>query len=612
MPNAIRSVCPFCSMGCTVLLDPGTGAPYVGEADVPQLDYDADGPFNRGSLCAKGNMALELLTSPGRLDAPLLRSDGTHEPASWDEAVGHVATRLEMLRETGGASSIGLLLGPYLTDEEARAAVELGRRIGTPHVDGGQPEDRLLLAGIERSGAQCERVHGLEELEGMTAALIVGDVFTVAPCLAKPVLEARYDRRQNRLGTLGGVATRTAWFGKPDLRCAPAHEAAALGLLLGMALEHPRAEGAPIGPRLLEVLRDRPLEALAGLDSGAARAFVDALMEAESGAVLIAPTFGGSERPDLVAGLAALLARVTRLPLLPVTQGPNSGGVRRVLHDAGFPAEGGLTAPQMIEAAVTGDLDGLLVFGCDPVGAFPGPLSGQAARRLALFAVTAPLRNESSALADVVLPATTWGEKTGTIRNAFDAAMELAAALPPPGAARSDLAILQSLAARIAPHPGPASERSAISRPGDRPDADFLSDLELYFRRERYEVGSRSPGTHVLLPEASPAQAADGGLTRDLSWPRREAPRPEVTLSPGHARALQLRTGDRARVRSSQGEVVLTVRVAKRLPEAVVLAPAHDPRVRGLLRWHVDPVTRDLDLEPGRVSVERAEENGDV
>jgi assimilatory nitrate reductase catalytic subunit len=117
-------------------------------------------------------------------------------------------------------------------------------------------------------------------------------------------------------------------------------------------------------------------------------------------------------------------------------------------------------------------------------------------------------------------------------------------------------------------------------------------------------------GTHVLFPEFAPAHAADGWLTRHLSWPRHEMPFPRVAISPRHATSLGVKEGDRVRLRSRDSEAVLEVRVEKNLRDDVVLVPPHFPEVRQLTEWRLDPVLRDLDLRPGRVSVEAFREDG--
>ncbi|MCK6480496.1 MAG: hypothetical protein L6R43_10205 [Planctomycetes bacterium] len=137
---------------------------------------------------------------------------------------------------------------------------------------------------------------------------------------------------------------------------------------------------------------------------------------------------------------------------------------------------------------------------------------------------------------------------------------------------------------------------------------DFFSELELFLRTRSREARSREPGSHLLLAEASAANAAEGSLTGRLSWARYAHPRALLGIPAADAAALGAGDGDRVRVRSNWGQAVLPIRVDRGLPPGVVTAPHRDPAVRGLLRWRREPVLRSLDLRPDRVSLERAGE----
>ncbi len=611
MKNAKRSICPFCSMGCSLLIRPGTGAPYVGQEGIPALDYDEAGPTNRGSLCGKGNMALELLLHPKRLEAPLVRGEGGALGAvSWDAALDRLAASLEGIRREDGAVAIGLLAGPYLTNEEAKLAVGLAQRIGTPHLDFSQPEDRGVLAGLDHSPARPQPVTSAEQIDGMTAMLTVGDVFTLAPCLSKPVLNARYDRHKNVLGVLGFWKSRTALFGKPFLKCRPGQEAAALALMLKLALaeaDGPAPAWASDAKRTLDAMDTATLEAVAGLEAASLGWLLDALRREEHTGVFLGCGFAETERPDLVAGLSALLAEATGSAFLPLFSGPNSLGVRAVLREAGYPRAGGLTAPEMAEAAGTGDLRAIVALGCDPLGSVPGRLADDTTTTLDLMAVTGPLPGETTNVAaNIVLAAATWGEKVGSVRDSFGGVRELADAMPPPGTARTDRWILEELSERIPASGGDAADDPAAPQSVAE---GFFDELELHFRMERRGLRTHEVGTHYLFPEYFPSHAGDGWLTRHLSWPRHELPEPTVALSPRHAAALGVGAGDRVWVRSRDARAELTVRLELNLPEGIVLAPPHFPEVRQLTSWRLDPTLRDLDVRPGRVSVEVLEEN---
>jgi anaerobic selenocysteine-containing dehydrogenase len=610
MKNASKSICPFCSMGCSLTLRAPVGVPYVGAEQLAALDYDRDGQRNRGSLCAKGNMALELLTTAARLEVPLLRRDGEQQPASWDETLEQVVTRLRAVALRDGPDRIGLLVGPNLTDQEAGLAAELARRLGTPHLDLFEPTDNAVLAGLRICGATPERVTSIDEIAAMRAQLLVGDVLSQAPCLAKPVLDARYDMRDNVTTTLASWNSRTALFGKPRLWCAPGGESAVLALLLDLLLEAQGEQGPAWSDEAratFERLGRGELEALGGLPVVELRWTAESLLREPNSQVVYGCGFGETERPDLVAGLCALIAEAIQGKLLVMSAGPNTAGVRRVLDGAGFPGTQGFTAPEMIEAAGTGDLAALLVLGADPLAGSPGDFAEDAVTGLDTLVVTGPLPSETGKVADVLLPSAVWGEVEGQVEDAFGGRSSLHAALSPPGAARPDAHILSTLCE----HFDAGDEAGAPSHggpPRGAQDVRFFGELELHFRIARRDRSSVEVGSHELYTRSYPSHTSDGWWTRPLSWPRHEQPRPVVALSAAHAAELGVEAGDTVRLRSRDESVQLEVALESRLAPGVVLVPSHEPRVRRLATWSLDPVLRQLDVRPARASVERIEE----
>jgi anaerobic selenocysteine-containing dehydrogenase len=246
------------------------------------------------------------------------------------------------------------------------------------------------------------------------------------------------------------------------------------------------------------------------------------------------------------------------------------------------------------------------VFGADPVAAFPGTIAAQAMRSAALTVVTAVLRGPATGMAHVVLPSAVFGEKAGTVRGAFGTSATLAPVMAPPGRARPDLEILEALGAAVPALAAPAPTAPPAAALGTA--RGFFDELDLFLRSEAREGAAREPGTHLFLAEASATNAAEGSLTGRLSWARYAYPEPLVGLSRAHAAKLEVRDGDRVRVRSNWGEAELRVRVDPGLPEGVVTAPHRDPAVRGLLRWRREATVRTLDPRPGRVSLERVAE----
>lgn len=88
-----RNTCPYCSVGCGVLIyslgDKAKNAP----GEIMHIEGDPDHPVNRGTLCPKGAGLLDFVHSPGRLTQPEYRAPGSKEwtPISWDDAFTRIA-----------------------------------------------------------------------------------------------------------------------------------------------------------------------------------------------------------------------------------------------------------------------------------------------------------------------------------------------------------------------------------------------------------------------------------------------------------------------------------------------------------------------------------------
>lgn len=96
-----RNTCPYCSVGCGVLIYTlGDKAKNV-HGKVIHIEGDADHPVNRGTLCPKGAGLLDFVQSPNRLKHPEYRAAGSKEwtPISWDDAFTRIAKLMKEDRD---------------------------------------------------------------------------------------------------------------------------------------------------------------------------------------------------------------------------------------------------------------------------------------------------------------------------------------------------------------------------------------------------------------------------------------------------------------------------------------------------------------------------------
>lgn len=124
-----NTICPYCGVGCALTLLTRDGR-IVGVEPGPEPSV------NQGALCAKGRYGFDFVHHADRLRTPLVRKNGRLEPASWDEALSLVATRLAAIRDAHGPDAVAGLSSARCTNEENYLFQKLLRAgIGTNNID---------------------------------------------------------------------------------------------------------------------------------------------------------------------------------------------------------------------------------------------------------------------------------------------------------------------------------------------------------------------------------------------------------------------------------------------------------------------------------------------
>jgi formate dehydrogenase major subunit len=96
-----RNTCPYCSVGCGVLMySLGDGAKNA-KASIFHIEGDPDHPVNRGTLCPKGASLIDFIHSPGRLTHPEYRAPGSDrwQSIAWDDAFDRIAKLMKADRD---------------------------------------------------------------------------------------------------------------------------------------------------------------------------------------------------------------------------------------------------------------------------------------------------------------------------------------------------------------------------------------------------------------------------------------------------------------------------------------------------------------------------------
>ena len=125
----VKTTCTYCGTGCNFFLN-------VKDDRVIRVTSDLNAPVNKGNLCIKGRYGYDFIHHPDRITTPLIKEGDGYRQASWDEALGLIATRFNALIAEFGADKVGGFSSSRCTNEEKDLLAKWVRTaVGSNNVD---------------------------------------------------------------------------------------------------------------------------------------------------------------------------------------------------------------------------------------------------------------------------------------------------------------------------------------------------------------------------------------------------------------------------------------------------------------------------------------------
>ncbi len=497
MGRTTRSTCPYCGVGCGVLIDT-TETP-----DGPRITGvrgDPDHPANAGRLCTKG-ATLHLTASPmvrqhQRLLQPAWRADrrASFQPVDWDTAQQQIADRLLDLRARHGPDAIGFYISGQLLTEDYHAFNKLARGlVGTNNIDS---NSRLCMSaavvGYKQTLGADAPPACYEDLDLASCLFLAGaNTAWAHPVLFRRIEAARAARPDMKIIVVDPRRTETAEFADLHLPLRPGTDVALFQGLLHACIwegwiDRPfidqHTEGFDALKALVRTMTPAETARLTGLKE--AQVLQAAEWFARSPASLSLYCMGLNQSSSGAAKNTALIhlhlatGQIGRPGAGPfsLTGQPNAmggretGGMATLLPGHRDPASAedraaiaalwgcdplpdrpGRTAVEMFEAAARGEIKALWIACTNPAQSMPDQaLVREALSRCELVVLQEAFGGTATAdFADILLPAATWGEKDGTVTNSERRISRVRAAVPPAGASRPDWQIVRDVAQRM-------------------------------------------------------------------------------------------------------------------------------------------------------------------
>jgi assimilatory nitrate reductase catalytic subunit len=495
--NHTRSTCPYCGVGCGVIIE-SEGAQITG------VRGDPDHPANFGRLCSKGSTlhltAAASITQQTRLLQPMRRA-ARHEaaqPITWDAALDEVADRLAAI----DPEHIGLYISGQLLTEDYYVFNKLAKGLlGTNNVD---TNSRLCMssavAGYKVTLGADAPPCSYEDIDHAQTVFITGSNTAWAhPILMRRLEDAKRANPQQKWIVVDPRRTETAEAADLHLQILPGTDVALFNGMAHLLLWEGLADSAFVAAHtngfdsLRDVVRNCTPQLTAQLCGIKEEALVQATRwfggTVEATSRSRTPTLSlycqglnqstsGTDKNAALINLHLLTGQIGKPGAGPfsLTGQPNAMGGREVgglanllsahrdLNNAAHraevaalwgvddvPAKPGKTAVEMFQAAADGAIDALWIVCTNPAQSLPDqPMVRRALERCPFVIVQeAYATTATTAYADLLLPATTWGEKDGTVTNSERRISRVRAAIDAPGQARHDWRIAVDVAQRI-------------------------------------------------------------------------------------------------------------------------------------------------------------------
>jgi assimilatory nitrate reductase catalytic subunit len=672
-----QSTCPYCGVGCGVVIT-SRGAQITG------VRGDPDHPANFGRLCTKGQSlhltAAPQVTAQTRLLTPQWRPERGQAPQAldWDSAMNMASQRLASIVQNHGPDALGFYISGQLLTEDYYVFNKLAKGLlGTNNIDS---NSRLCMSSA---------VAGYKMTLGADAPPACYDDIAHAQCLfiagsnaawAHPILFRRIEdaKRANpalKMIVVDPRRTDTADMADLHLAIQPGTDVMLFHGLLHIMLAQGWIQATYIAAHTSGF---EALQALVADHTPAHVAQICGVSEADlftaarwfagvqENSTERSPTLslycqGLNQSSNGTAKNAALInlhlatqqiGRPGAGPLS-LTGQPNAMGGREVggmanlmsAHRdlanpqhraevaalwgvADVPAKPGLTAVEMFEAAADGQIKALWIVCTNPAQSMPDQKTVRRALQRAEFVVVQEAFATAATCdwADLLLPATTWGEKEGTVTNSERRISRVRAAVAAPGLARADWAIAADLGQRLAVALGRPQDARLMHYPS--PESVWNEHRESTRGRDLDITGlsythleTTGPAQWPLPEGASTGQdrlyvdgqfpTADGrarfaavswqpvaeervsqfpfslttgrlrdqwhGMTRTGTAGRlfAHSPEPCVQMNPQDTKRLGLQDGELVQVRSKRGSLVLPVQSSAQLAASQAFIAMH-------------------------------------
>jgi len=447
-----RTICTYCGVGCNLEVSTSNG-----EILSIQAPYDAE--VNQGHTCLKGRFAFKFYNHPDRLNAPMIKRNGHFEKVSWDEVYDYISNKLTTYKTEFGPDSMAGISSSRCTNEENYLMQKFFRAvINTNNIDGCARVCHSPTAlGMQRTYGTGAATNSIDDLKDTNCIMVIG----ANPTDAHPVTGAKLKQFAMKSNNVSIVIdprrTELAKYATHHLALRPGTNVAVLNMMMYYIITEgfvdddfikTRTEGFDdFKKELLSIDLDH-LESVSGVNRNEVKAAAIAYATAPNAMSFhglgVTEHSQGTFTVMQIADLAMMTGNIGRrgVGVNPLrgqnnVQGSADMGVQphqgagyldvtnddinkkyNKFYGVNVPKNIGFKIPEMFDAALQGKLKAIWIIGEDVVQTDPNTQKViKALEATDLVIVQELFMTETAKYADVILPGSSFLEKSGTFTN---------------------------------------------------------------------------------------------------------------------------------------------------------------------------------------------------
>jgi len=644
----VRTICSYCGVGCNLEV-------AVKNDEVLSIRAPQDA-INAGHTCLKGRYAFKFYNHEDRLTSPLIRKNGELVPCSWGEAFDFIKDKFESIKAEHGSDAIAGISSARCTNEENFLFQKMIRQlVGTNNIDCCARVCHSPTAwGMQQSFGTGAGTNPATDIPLADLLFVIG----ANPTSAHPVTGAKIKQQAlsgAKLIVIDPVKTELALLADYHLQLRPGTNIAVLNMMQYFIVEaglvdykfiEERCEG---GLEFVEKIKELDVDAMAkisGLDKDhvkeAALAYASANNAMEFHGLGVTEHSQGSQTVMLISNLAMLTGNIGRpgVGVNPLRgqnnvqgaadmgcqphQGPGYMSMDKKeiqdyyqdKFDLPTPTTVGKKIPEMFDGAIDGSVKALWVFAEDVVQTDPNTHHViKSMNALDLLVVQEIFMSETAKMADVILPGSTFLEKSGTFTNAERRVQQVNAAVKPLEGCKTDGQIIVEMmrklgyeqpdydaaevlkeVANVVPFfegitwealtVNPMGLQWPVNKKGEDTKILHVGEFKIgkgkfhyYDWRESEELVKHRNEYPFILTTGRELQHYNCATMTRRTANAEILPKDVIMLNPKDAKDKNLLTGDRATLKSDRGEITLEVEVTDRVKRGIVRTTFHFPEV---------------------------------